>query len=105
MSSSMGIWRLCTIILFDRSVASGVHDMRSSEAVTPHRQLVSMEIVCVLCQGADEKTRVREETTDVLLYAYAVPSIDSQFLRQGLTIGADTLAEFGGGKVEFIQVF
>ncbi len=63
------------------------------------------EIVCVLCQGADEKTRVREETTDVLLYAYAVPSIESQFLKEGLTIGADTLVEFGGGNVEFIEVF
>lgn len=63
------------------------------------------EIVCVLCQGADEKTRVREETTDVLLYAYAVPSIAGQYLKEGLTIGADTLAEFGGGTVEFIDVF
>jgi DNA/RNA-binding domain of Phe-tRNA-synthetase-like protein len=63
------------------------------------------EIVCVLCQGADEKTRVRAETTDVLLYAYAVPSIDNQFLEEGLTIGADTLVAFGGGNVEFIKVF
>ena len=63
------------------------------------------EIVCVLCQGADEKTRVREETTDVLLYAYAVPSIAGQYLKEGLTIGADTLAEFGEGTVEFIEVF
>jgi DNA/RNA-binding domain of Phe-tRNA-synthetase-like protein len=63
------------------------------------------EIVCVLCQGADEKTRVRAETTDVLLYAYAVPSIDNQFLEEGLTIGADTLVAFGGGNVEFIRVF
>ena len=26
-------------------------------------------------------------------------------LKEGLTIGADTLAEFGGGTVEFIEVF
>ena len=63
------------------------------------------EIVCVLCQGADEKTRVREETTDVLLYAYAVPSIAGQHLKEGLTIGADTLVEFGGGKIECIKVY
>ena len=62
------------------------------------------EIVCVLCQGADEKTRVREETADVLFYAYAVPSIAGQYLKEGLTIAADTLVEFGGGKIEFIDV-
>ena len=63
------------------------------------------EIVCVLCQGADEKTRVGEETADVLFYAYAVPGIEGQYLKQGLTIAADTLVEFGGGKIEFINIF
>ncbi len=63
------------------------------------------EIVCVLCQGADEKTRVREETADVLLYAYAVPGIAGKYLKEGLTIAADTLVEFGGGNIEFIDVF
>jgi DNA/RNA-binding domain of Phe-tRNA-synthetase-like protein len=63
------------------------------------------EIVCVLCQGADEKTRVGEETADVLFYAYAVPGIEGQYLKEGLTIAADTLVEFGGGKIEFIDVF
>jgi DNA/RNA-binding domain of Phe-tRNA-synthetase-like protein len=63
------------------------------------------EIVCVLCQGADEKTRAREETVDVLFYAYAVPGIDRQYLKEGLTIAADTLVEFGGGKIEFIEVY
>ena len=38
------------------------------------------EIVCVLCQGADEKTRVREDTENVLFYAYAVPGIESPYL-------------------------
>jgi len=63
------------------------------------------EIVCVLCQGADEKTRVGEDTADVLFYAYAVPGIAGQYLKQGLTIAADTLVEFGGGKIEFIDIF
>ena len=63
------------------------------------------EIVCVLCQGADEKTRAREDTTHVLFYAYAVPGIESQYLKQGLTIAAETMAEFGGGKIEGIEVF
>ena len=62
------------------------------------------EIVCVLCQGADEKTRVREDTENVLFYAYAVPGIDKAHLQNGLTIAADTLVEFGGGKTEFIDV-
>jgi DNA/RNA-binding domain of Phe-tRNA-synthetase-like protein len=63
------------------------------------------DIVCVLAQGADEKTRVSEDTTNVLLYAYAVPGIDPQYLQDGLTVGAETVAEFGGGKVEGIKVF
>jgi DNA/RNA-binding domain of Phe-tRNA-synthetase-like protein len=63
------------------------------------------EIVCVLCQGADEKTRVSENTENVLLYAYAVPGIERKHLQQGLTIAAETLVEFGGGKAEFISVY
>lgn len=63
------------------------------------------EIVCVLCQGADEKTRVTQETTDVLFYAYAVPGIAEQYLKEGLTVAADTLVEFGGGKIEYIDIF
>jgi DNA/RNA-binding domain of Phe-tRNA-synthetase-like protein len=63
------------------------------------------EIVCVLCQGADEKTRVREDTENVLFYAYAVPGIESPYLEEGLTIAADTIVEFGAGKIEYINVF
>ncbi len=63
------------------------------------------EIVCVLCQGADEKTRVREETTQVLFYAYAIPGIESQHLKDGLSIAAETMAEYGGGKIEGIEVY
>jgi DNA/RNA-binding domain of Phe-tRNA-synthetase-like protein len=63
------------------------------------------EIVCVLCQGADEKTRVREDTRNVLFYAYAVPGIERQFIEQGLNIAADTVARFGGGNIEYIEVY
>ena len=63
------------------------------------------EIVCILCQGADEKTRVREDTENVLFYAYAVPGIESQYLEEGLTVAAETLVEFGGGKIEYMNVF
>jgi DNA/RNA-binding domain of Phe-tRNA-synthetase-like protein len=63
------------------------------------------EIVCVLCQGADEKTRVNEQTADVLFYAYAVPGIEGQLLKEGLTIAAETLVEFGGGDIEFIDLY
>jgi DNA/RNA-binding domain of Phe-tRNA-synthetase-like protein len=59
----------------------------------------------VLCQGADEKTRARENTTHVLFYAYAVPGIESQHLKNGLTIAAETMAEFGGGTIEGIEVY
>ena len=82
--------------------------MGGREFITREGEIVlrdQKEIVCVLCQGADEKTRVREETADVLFYAYAVPGIEGQYLKQGLTIAADTLVEFGGGHIEFIEVY
>lgn len=63
------------------------------------------EIVCVLCQGADEKTRVKEETRDVLFYAYAVPGISGQYLEEGLAIAAEAMQEFGGGTVAGLQIF
>ena len=63
------------------------------------------EIVCVLCQGADEKTRVSENTTRALFYAYAVPGIESEFLKDGLTVAAETTAEFGGGTVEGLKIY
>ena len=63
------------------------------------------EIVCVLCQGADEKTRVQPNTRNVLFYAYGVPGIDNNYLRQGLTIAAETVVEFGGGEIAFFEVF
>jgi DNA/RNA-binding domain of Phe-tRNA-synthetase-like protein len=58
-----------------------------------------------LCQGADEKTRTHEGTSNVLFYAYAVPGIESQYLKDGLTVAAETMAEFGGGKIEGIEVY
>jgi len=66
---------------------------------------VFKEIVCVLCQGADEKTRVKEDTENVLLYAYTVPGIERAHLQDGLTIAADILVEFGRGEIEFIDVY
>jgi DNA/RNA-binding domain of Phe-tRNA-synthetase-like protein len=63
------------------------------------------EIVCVLCQGADEKTRVSADTVNVLFYAYAVPGVDSQYLKDGLTVAAETMAEFGGGTIEGIEIY
>ena len=81
--------------------------MGAREFVTKKGEIVlrdEKEIVCVLCQGADEKTRVRESTVDVLFYAYGVPGIESQYLKEGLTIAADTLFEFGGGQIEFIDI-
>lgn len=62
------------------------------------------DIVCVLCQGADEKTRVNEETRNVLFYAYAVPGIERYFIEEGLHIAAETMARFGGGNIGYIEV-
>ena len=62
------------------------------------------EIVCVLCQGADEKTRVSEDTQNVLFYAYAIPGIEAKYLDEGLTIAAEIMSEFGRGTIEAIEV-
>jgi DNA/RNA-binding domain of Phe-tRNA-synthetase-like protein len=82
--------------------------MGGREFITKKGEIVlrdEKEIVCVLCQGADEKTRVTDDSENVLFYAYAVPGIDRAPLKEGLTIAADTLAEFGGGKIEFIDIY
>jgi DNA/RNA-binding domain of Phe-tRNA-synthetase-like protein len=82
--------------------------MGGREFVTKEDEIVlrdQKEIVCVLCQGADEKTRTSEDTTHVLFYAYAVPGIDGRFLKDGLTVAAETMAEFGGGTIEGIEVY
>jgi DNA/RNA-binding domain of Phe-tRNA-synthetase-like protein len=63
------------------------------------------DIVCVLCQGADEKTRIRPDTRNVLFYAYAVPGIESAYLAEGLSLAAEAVVTFGGGQLEGLQVF
>jgi DNA/RNA-binding domain of Phe-tRNA-synthetase-like protein len=63
------------------------------------------EIVCVLCQGADEKTRVTDDTRNVLFYAYAIPGIDGEHLKTGLTIAAEAMSQFGGGTVQGVEVY
>jgi DNA/RNA-binding domain of Phe-tRNA-synthetase-like protein len=63
------------------------------------------DIVCVLCQGADEKTRVSEDTRRVIFYAYAVPGVESESIREGLGLAAETMTRFGGGTTEAVQVF
>jgi DNA/RNA-binding domain of Phe-tRNA-synthetase-like protein len=63
------------------------------------------EIICVLCQGADEKTKVKDNTRKVLFYSYAVPGIDGIYLKEGLTVAANTMAQFGGGTINGLEVF
>jgi DNA/RNA-binding domain of Phe-tRNA-synthetase-like protein len=63
------------------------------------------EIICVLCQGADEKTRVQPDTQNVLYYAYAVPGIDPQDLRHGIGLAAETMVQFGGGEIDMLEVY
>ncbi len=82
--------------------------MGQRDFVTKEGEIVlrdEKDIVCILCQGADEKTRVKDETRNVFFYAYAVPGIDSVHLEDGLTVAAETMAEFGGGKIEGIEVY
>lgn len=63
------------------------------------------DIICVLCQGADEKTKVKPVTRNVLLYSFAVPGIDAPYLTEGLTVAAQTMVQFGGGVVTGLDVF
>jgi len=63
------------------------------------------DIICVLCQGADEKTRVKDSTRNVLFYSYAVPGIDGIYLKEGLTIAGETMVQFGGGTIDGLDVF
>jgi len=81
----------------------GGREMRTVEGEIVFRD--EKEIVCVLCQGADEKTRVTETTQDVLFYAYGVPGIQGRFLEKGLTIAAETMTEFGGGTLQALEIF
>ena len=83
-------------------VGMGQRDLKTREGEIAFRD--EEGIVCVLCQGADEKTRIRDDTRNVLYYAYAVPKIEGRHLEGGLTIAAETMAEFGGGKIEGIEV-
>ena len=82
--------------------------MGDRDFVTREREIVlrdEKEIVCVLCQGADEKTRVVADTENVLFYAYAVPGIDRSHLKDGLNIAADALVEFGSGTLEYVEIY
>ena len=117
------LWRRCSGILvavtdynhFDGNLTLDVaaegevcDGMGGREFVTREAEIVlrdEKEIVCVLCQGADEKTRVNEGTTHVLFYAYAVPGIESQYLKDGLTVAAETMVEFGEGKIEGLEIY
>jgi DNA/RNA-binding domain of Phe-tRNA-synthetase-like protein len=84
-------------------VGMGLRDLRTKDGEIVFRD--EKGIVCVLCQGADEKTRVKEDTRNVLFYAYAVPGIDGEYLKEGLSIAAETMAEFGGGTIGGIEIF
>jgi DNA/RNA-binding domain of Phe-tRNA-synthetase-like protein len=81
----------------------GARDFRTKEGEIVFRD--EKEIVCVLCQGADEKTRVRDTTRDVLFYAYGIPGIDGRFLEAGLTIAAESMTEFGRGTLEAMELY
>ncbi|MBW2076136.1 MAG: hypothetical protein JRI71_01015 [Deltaproteobacteria bacterium] len=86
----------------EHCIALGRRDMVTGQGEIVLRD--EREIVCILCQGPDEKTRVTEETRNVLYYAYAVPGIDAQYLEEGLTIAAEIASEFGKGTVEEVRI-
>ena len=81
----------------------GGRDMRTKKDEIVLRD--ERDIVCVLCQGPDEKTRISDDTRNVLYYSYGIPGIEAHFLKEGLTIAADTMVQFGNGTVEYVEVF
>ena len=87
----------------ERSAGMGGRQFMTKEGEIVLRD--EKDIVCVLCQGADEKTRVTNETRNVLFYAYAVPGIDGIYLSEGLTVAAETMSQFGGGTIKGLEVF
>jgi DNA/RNA-binding domain of Phe-tRNA-synthetase-like protein len=87
----------------ETSVGMGGRQFTSKEGEIVLRD--KRDIICVLCQGADEKTKVREDTRNVLFYSYAVPGIDRIYLKEGLTVAAETMAQFGRGTIEGLEVF
>lgn len=91
------------LMLDSAQEGEGCRGMGGRELKTQEGEIVfrdEKEIVCVLAQGADEKTRVSEETTRVLFYAYAVPGIEGRFIQEGLALAGETLARFAGGTIE-----
>ena len=56
-------------------------------------------------RGADEKTRVGEDTRNVLFYAYGIPGVEGNHLRDGLTIAAETMRDFGEGIIQGVEVY
>jgi DNA/RNA-binding domain of Phe-tRNA-synthetase-like protein len=92
-------------VAVEKEICTG---MGGRDFITQDREVVlrdEKEIVCVLCQGADEKTRVGDGTENVLFYAYAVPGIDRLQLKEGLTIAADAMVEFGGGHIAYLKIY
>ncbi len=87
----------------ERSVGMGGRQFITTEGEIVLRD--EKDIICVLCQGADEKTKVRDDTGNVLFYSYAVPGIDRIHLEEGLTVAAQTMAQWGGGNIKGLEVF
>lgn len=96
--------KLTLDVAVDGEICQG---MGNREWTTKQGEIVfrdEKEIVCVLCQGADEKTRVKEDTRNVLFYGYAVPGIEGRYLEEGLRVAAETMSKFGQGTVEALEV-
>lgn len=84
------------------------HGMGGRELKTKKGEIVlrdEKDIVCVLCQGADEKTRIQPDTSNALFYAYGVPGVDSKHLGMGLGIAEEAVEGFGGGKSRGVHVY
>jgi DNA/RNA-binding domain of Phe-tRNA-synthetase-like protein len=63
------------------------------------------DVVCVLCQGADEKTRVNADTREALFYAFGIPGIEPERIAEGLEIAAEALVAFGNGTARGVSVY
>ena len=56
------------------------------------------KVLCVYVHGDVEATKVREDTKNVLLVAYGIPKLHTNYLEQGLAVASEYIRRFAGGE-------
>ena len=69
------------------------------------RKMRKREILAQITERIDTYADFFQQFGYPCPYAYAVPEIDSSYLKEGLSIAAETVAEFGEGTIEGLEIF